>query len=491
MHRYAAPVLLTGILALSAFSCSSPEKTWYEVEHSGVVLGYLTTWTEPHDSTSGEPIVNRGRMIERLTLLGQNMDVTVNGEERLDPATGRVIYTDMWVNTGPTLAGATCVFEGDTLRYTTKPGGETQSFYLTPDILMAGSLEYPYLVDLKPGEDAISKKFLDTLRGKTYERSFTPVDTETLLVAGAAYPCMVVDTYNESAGVATRLWVELGTGRFIRESSSDGSSMTLSDEGVRRRVQRTNMDDMILAKVNVEIDDIRAITAMKVRAKVRTVGQRVTPESLNVPGQRFEGTVERNFIDGVFEIRHAKYDGSTPPPFPPPPADDDMQRYLEPELAIECNHPDIVEKAKELTEGATDSWDASRRIAHFVGTEIGGAIPGGGSALGTLREGEAECGGHSRLYAALCRAVGIPVRTVMGCMYSGVQGGTFGQHMWNEVYMGEDAGWVPIDATARELDYVDSGHIRLGTLTSFNPQEMEVLEYEVGDPVPDPLEDGE
>jgi hypothetical protein len=35
--------------------------------------------------------------------------------------------------------------------------------------------------------------------------------------------------------------------------------------------------------------------------------------------------------------------------------------------------------------------------------------------------------------------------------------------------VGREAGWVPIDATALELDYVDSGHIRLGTLASFNP----------------------
>lgn len=75
----------------------------------------------------------------------------------------------------------------------------------------------------------------------------------------------------------------------------------------------------------------------------------------------------------------------------------------------------------------------------------------------------------------------------MGCMYTQVGGGTFGQHMWNEVHMGA-AGWIPVDGTAREVDYVDSGHIRLGTLATFNPDAMEVIEYEVGPPVPDPLE---
>ncbi len=40
-----------------------------------------------------------------------------------------------------------------------------------------------------------------------------------------------------------------------------------------------------------------------------------------------------------------------------------------------------------------------------------------------------------------------------------------------------DAGWIAVDATANEIDFVDAGHIRLGELSSFLPQEMEILEY--------------
>jgi hypothetical protein len=64
-------------------------------------------------------------------------------------------------------------------------------------------------------------------------------------------------------------------------------------------------------------------------------------------------------------------------------------------------------------------------------------------------------------------------------MYTPYLGGSFGQHAWTEVYMG-DAGWVAVDATAFEFDFVDAGHIRLGQKTSFNPKEMKILEYRVG-----------
>ena len=46
--------------------------------------------------------------------------------------------------------------------------------------------------------------------------------------------------------------------------------------------------------------------------------------------------------------------------------------------------------------------------------------------------------------------------------------------------MGE-AGWIPIDVTMHESDYLDSGHIRLGVLktnsTLINYREMKILDY--------------
>jgi tetratricopeptide (TPR) repeat protein len=135
--------------------------------------------------------------------------------------------------------------------------------------------------------------------------------------------------------------------------------------------------------------------------------------------------------------------------------------------------------AQEITEGAEDSWDAAVRLSEWVGNEITGAVPGGSSAINTLRIREGECGSHSRLLAAFCRAVGIPSRLSVGCLYSPWYGGSFGQHAWTEVYMGEDVGWIMVDATILEFDYVDAGHIKLGELTSFHPNSMEILEYRI------------
>jgi hypothetical protein len=47
--------------------------------------------------------------------------------------------------------------------------------------------------------------------------------------------------------------------------------------------------------------------------------------------------------------------------------------------------------------------------------------------------------------------------------------------------MGKDIGWIAVDATILEYDYVDAGHIRLGELVSFHPKSMEILEYRLGE----------
>jgi hypothetical protein len=250
------------------------------------------------------------------------------------------------------------------------------------------------------------------------------------------------------------------------------------------RIKMVNLDDTLCAKVGVVITDVQAITLMKVRAILEPTGVWVTPEGLNVPGQRFTGTIRDNLIEGVFEIEDTRYDGADAPVFPADLSPDEvLRKYLEPETFIESDDPVLVLQALELTAGSKDSWEAACRLSRWVAQNIGYAIPGGGTARKTYDLRAGKCGAHAMLLAAFCRAVGIPARVVWGCMYASSYGGVFGQHGWNEIYMGP-AGWIPVDATAEEIDFVDSGHLRIGIyespVTALNPRQMQVLAYRVG-----------
>jgi hypothetical protein len=425
--RHAIAAAALAVLTVLGAGCDSPEKTYYAIESGGVTLGYLELWTEAGDSATGEPVVDKGRMVNRVSLMGRGMDVTVQGEEEIDPVSGKVVYIDTRVTTGPASVEATCRFSGDTLRYSMSAQGKVRTRVLDPDVIRGRGTDFSHLKDLRPGDDPVTRRFLEPFRGNVHTKTFTPAAEETLYVAGTGHHCIVFDAFNQTNGAPSQLWVDRDSGVMVREASADGTSMTLADPGVRRRVQRLNMDDRIFASVDPVIEEVRSITSMRVKATVRVAGQLVSVESLNVPGQQFEGTVEENLVDGEFAIAYPRYDGEGAPPFPPDvPAD--LERYLQPAIAIESDHPAIIEKATELTAGASDSWDAARRIATFVATEVKGDLPGGGSALKTLEIRKAECGGHSRLLAALCRSVGIPARLATGCTYTATKDGSFGQH---------------------------------------------------------------
>jgi len=74
-------------------------------------------------------------------------------------------------------------------------------------------------------------------------------------------------------------------------------------------------------------------------------------------------------------------------------------------------------------------------------------------ALYGLNNKIGNCTVYSDLFVALCRAKGIPSRTVTG--YSAVLGTDNGGHGWSEVYF-DDLGWVPFDLTESDTDGTNS-----------------------------------
>jgi|GEM_PF-1274350 len=475
-------LVLSGTLCLT-FTDRRPAKTIYHaVEMKGQLVGYMEFSFFPAQSAES-PTIETMSMILRLKALGQDFDVIVGTTRTIDPATGKTLRVETDLARGEQKGlGSTFVFEGDDVHVTPQAGGTTRTVHLGDEVILEDSLRYAFVLrDLKDAEGA-SKTYrvLEFMSGEVHEKTFTSKGAETLRLGGREIDCAVFAVVDRDLGLASTLWIEKSTARSVRTETASGFVSYLADKTVKAMDVRGDLDGQIFADVNLSIPDFKAITYMKVRAEVHSVGEWITAESLNVPGQKFVGTVEENFIDGLFEIEHPRYGGRGAPPFPPPDfsGDETLREYLEPEDLVESDDPVLIAKAEALTAGAKDSWDAAVRLCRFVSDEIVYEVPGG-SARHTYDTRRGECGSHARLLTALCRGVGIPARVVGGCMYVPSRGGSFGQHGWNEVYMG-DAGWITVDSTVKEIDFVDSGHIRLGVNASFNPRRMEILDYKAG-----------
>jgi len=477
-------ILLALVVPGCHYYAAVAEEHHYAIEINGTLCGYSTLNSSMKEIDDRQVEVIDQEIFVMLSALGMEFNTEIRMAHHVDPASGRVIYQESEIKQGPVEVRTSVRVEGDTAHFSSTLSPEDKTVELPPDVILENPL---YLTHLKKDfvdGDATEKTYpvFDIREGEVHRMQYTKAGTERLDLAGGSFDAVYLDQMDLDTGVKVRLWIDTATGQAVKIHVMN-REIYLADASVTRKIDAANLDPSIVSKVDVSIADFQAITYMKVRAKIEPTGLWVDPESLNVPGQRFTGTVEENLVEGVFEIEHRRYDGSNPPPFPPDFSGvEALEPYLERGDLIESDDPVLRKKAHEITAGATDSWDAARRIAEWVAENIDYAIPGGGTARGAYDIRAGECGAHSNLVAAFCRSLGIPARVVWGCMYIPNFGGAFGQHGWNEVYMGE-AGWVPLDATVYEADYVDSGHIRIGVheslATALNPIELEVLDYRV------------
>lgn len=132
--------------------------------------------------------------------------------------------------------------------------------------------------------------------------------------------------------------------------------------------------------------------------------------------------------------------------------------YLQPSTRIESNDPSIMAKARQCVEGKTDDYSKARAIFEFVNKymtydESDGYKNKG--ALAALTTGRGVCEDYATLFAALCRASGIPARVAEGYKLSDnfdeFKDGQWKDvslkgHNWAEFYLA-GFGWVPVEPT--------------------------------------------
>lgn len=135
-----------------------------------------------------------------------------------------------------------------------------------------------------------------------------------------------------------------------------------------------------------------------------------------------------------------------------------FQIYLQPERKIESKETEIISKAKQLTQGLTDDYSKAKAIFEFVNSYMtydeSEAYRNKG-AMSALKSGRGVCEDYATLFAALCRASGIPARVIDGYRFEqDFESMDIGEwkniesygHGWAEFYL-EDYGWIPVEVT--------------------------------------------
>jgi hypothetical protein len=130
--------------------------------------------------------------------------------------------------------------------------------------------------------------------------------------------------------------------------------------------------------------------------------------------------------------------------------DKDLLAATKPAQYLQSDAPKIVALAKEAVGDETDAAKAARKIEAFVHDYIEqkSLSVGYATASEVAMSKEGDCSEHAVLTAAMCRAVGIPAKVVVGYVYVpklGDREHVFGGHAWAEARVGGK--WVYLDAT--------------------------------------------
>ena len=187
--------------------------------------------------------------------------------------------------------------------------------------------------------------------------------------------------------------------------------------------------------------------------EVRIADEDVTPEVQQLKYRMIDGTVKQMLVSipmlpagrtaralVTFEIRkrpirmQAERETLQAPRRP----DRSMRKYIGTSPLIETRHRSILSLAKEIAEGHESDWELAEAIYDEVRKRVeykNGPLKG---ALAALRDGNGDCEELTSLFIALCRANGIPARTVW-----------VHEHCYPEFYL-EDAdgngAWFPCQA---------------------------------------------
>ncbi len=167
-------------------------------------------------------------------------------------------------------------------------------------------------------------------------------------------------------------------------------------------------------------------------------------------GQTLGERTERSVEVIVARQTHRAIGGSQSPE---PPAD--LGEYLDGNLMINVEDPNLVKLAKRAAGGETEPFALGDRLRRFVTEYVTtkNLSVGFATASEVCRTQEGDCSEHAVLLAALGRLNRLPARLAVGVVYLphfGGRQGVFGYHMWTQFFI--DGRWIDFDAALRESD---------------------------------------
>ena len=133
-----------------------------------------------------------------------------------------------------------------------------------------------------------------------------------------------------------------------------------------------------------------------------------------------------------------------------------LEPYLKPSYAVPSGNSEIRALAARITEKDSGANAQIRSLLHWMKENIEKDPTDAFTAGEVLARKKGECQGHSYLYTAFARSLGIPTRVANGIVYSEQHKG-FLYHAWAESFV--EGRWISVDPTFDQMPS-DATHIK-------------------------------
>ncbi len=443
-------------LDVDALATGPSRERWMGIFFDDQKVGYAVNRSAP---VAGGGTLHEGRSHFRLAAFGTIQDV-ITAQAALTDADGALQRFDFFMVSDQVRISARGEVRGSEIVMEVDTGGGTQSFTFP--------VSRPPHVELSL-EEVVRRQELSI--GARFEVPyFNPATMSEGVMEYEVTDVEVLENGEEAWWVDTRFGdvqareLVTSAGDVIRQESPLGMSMV-----------RMTADEAQAMPASDQAVDIIAKSAVQLTGKLdRARGLRVVELAIQgvAPERIVDDPPVQTRTDGKVRVEMPLLAELPRPPVVPAAGTEVPAEWLESSPTIQADHPDILQKAEEITAGASDRIDAAVKLEewvfHYVDKVPTFGVPSG---LEVLRTAQGDCNEHTALYVSLARSLGIPTRIAAGVVYSDRVGdrGAFYYHAWPEVWIGDGRtpdgeasawGWLPVDPTFGQAP-ADATHVKL------------------------------
>ncbi len=290
--------------------------------------------------------------------------------------------------------------------------------------------------------------FFDPVMMAQNEAVFRVAALEEIKINRMAYEAFRVET--EMWGNRLSFWLDRD-GSVLKEEGFMGLSMIKSSAAnAPMDLEAGDADDFYeISSVSVDkkIPNPEGLKSLRLRI--------LDVQDLEIDLNDLNDGIRQRYRDGIIEITRERLPEKAGFTLPFNPDDMEFRPWLIPEINIESDEDEIVEKALEITGKDREPLSAAKKMMEWVYRSLEKRpvvnVP---SALEVIRTKTGDCNEHATLLTALLRAAGIPSRICVGLVYMRDR---FYYHAWTEAWTGE---WITLDPTLNQMP-ADVSHIRL------------------------------